>query len=66
VLAAGGRFAALESATEPGARGHASHGSTAPQAEAMAERCAALGFSEVRIDRHEGGRRPVVSVVATS
>lgn len=66
VLRPGGRLLAIERRTQPGARGHASHGWTDAQAEAFAERCAAHGFADVRVDRHTGGRGPVLTVLAVA
>ncbi len=50
-LAPGGRFVAIERRTQPGARGLASHGWTRDQAEALAERCTAHGFVDVRVEQ---------------
>ncbi len=66
VLAPGGRFVAIEKQTQPGARGHASHGWTDEQAEAFAERCRAHGFTDVAVGQHSTGRRQTVSVTAAT
>ncbi len=66
VLAPGGRFLAVERHTRPGATGHASHGWTDEQGATFADLCRAQGFDEVRLDSHAVGRRPVLTVVASS
>ena len=66
VLAPGGRLLAVERHTRPGATGLASHGWTDEQGAAFADLCRAQGFDEVRLDSHKVGRRPVLTVVATS
>jgi SAM-dependent methyltransferase len=66
VLRPGGRLLAIERRAQAGARGLASHGWTDDQAEAFAERCAARGFADVRVERHTGGRGPVLAVVAAA
>lgn len=66
VLVPGGRLVAIERHCEPGATGLASHGWTDAQAAAFADRCAAEGFEQVRTGWHTVGRRPTVSVTATS
>ena len=58
VLRPGGRLVAIERLTRPGAAGLASHGWTADQASAFADRCLAHGFTV--------GRRTTVSVTATA
>src|SRR5271169_969843 len=64
VLIPGGRLVAMERSTEPGARGHGSHGWTNEQAAAFADRCCEHGFTDVRLERATIGRRSTVSVVA--
>ena len=66
VLKPGGRLVAIERLTRPGARGLASHGWTPEQASAFAGRCVAHGFTDARVNRHDGGRRTKVSVGATA
>ena len=66
VLKPGGRLVAIERLTQPGATGLASHGWTADQASAFADRCRAHGFTDSKTDRHGGGRRTMVSVRATA
>ena len=66
VLKPGGRFVALERHSRPDARGLASHGWTDERAAAFANRCVDHGFVQVRVDRHESGRRKTVSVTATA
>jgi ubiquinone/menaquinone biosynthesis C-methylase UbiE len=66
VLKPGGRLVAIERLTRPGAKGLASHGWTAEQASALADRCRAHGFTDVVVNRHGGGRRTAVSVTATA
>jgi ubiquinone/menaquinone biosynthesis C-methylase UbiE len=64
VLKPGGRLVAIERLTRPGATGLASHGWTAEQASAFADRCRAHGFIDAKTDQHGGGRRTKVSVTA--
>lgn len=64
VLEPGGRFVAIERRARPGAKGLASHGWTAAQAEAFASTCRAAGFADVRIARSDSGRRPAVAIAA--
>jgi ubiquinone/menaquinone biosynthesis C-methylase UbiE len=66
VLKPGGRLVAIERLTQPGATGLASHGWTAEQASAFADRCLAHGFTGATTDQHHGGRRTTVSVTATA
>jgi ubiquinone/menaquinone biosynthesis C-methylase UbiE len=66
VLQPGGRLVAIERLTQPGATGLASHGWTAEQAGAFADRCLAQGFAGAAADQHRGGRGTTVSVVATA
>lgn len=63
VLAGGGRILALERLVRTGATGHASHGWTAPQADAFAGHLAAHGFTSIVVERHPG-RREALSVRA--
>ena len=63
VLATGGRFVAIERASEPGATGLASHGWTGVQSEAFAGTARDAGFSDVHIVPSDAGRRRVVAVV---
>lgn len=65
VLAAGGRFLAIERRSRPGATGLASHGWTDAQAEAFAERCRAAGFADPHPSRRDVGRHHVLAVQAT-
>src|SRR5215469_3434009 len=65
VLKPGGRLVAIERLSRPGAKGLASHGWTAEQATAFADRCRAHGFTDARVSQH-GGRRTKVSVKATA
>ena len=64
VLAPDGRFVALERRTQPGARGHASHGWTDAQAGAFAERCRAAGFEHVVVGQDTTSRGRILSVLA--
>jgi len=66
VLKPGGRLVAIERLTRPGATGLASHGWTAEQASAFADRCSAHGFTGITTNQHGGGRRTTVSVRATA
>src|SRR5215472_15697434 len=60
VLKPGGRLVAIERLSRPGAKGLASHGWTAEQATAFADRCRAHGFTDARVSQHGGGRRTKV------
>lgn len=62
ILEPGGRLVAIERRSQPGARGHASHGWTDGQASAFADRCLAQGFTNVQVGQHSYGRRATVSV----
>lgn len=64
VLKPGGRLVAIERLTQPGATGLSSHGWTAEQASAFADRCRAHGFTSAGPREHGGGRRATVSVTA--
>ena len=66
VLKPGGRFVALERRSQPDAHGLAGHGWTDDRAAAFADCCVTHGFVQVRVDRHEGGRKKTVSVTATA
>ena len=66
VLRPGGRFVAIERHTEPGARGLASHGWTAAQAEAFVEQCRAHGFVDPRIDHNTDGKRTTIAVTGAA
>jgi ubiquinone/menaquinone biosynthesis C-methylase UbiE len=66
VLKPGGRLVAIERLTQPGATGLASHGWTAEQASAFADRCLAHGFTDATAGQHRDGRRATVSVTATA
>jgi ubiquinone/menaquinone biosynthesis C-methylase UbiE len=66
VLRPAGRLVAIERRTQPGARGHASHGWTDAQADAFARECLDHGFIGARVDRHRYGRRRTLSVTATA
>jgi ubiquinone/menaquinone biosynthesis C-methylase UbiE len=66
VLKPGGRLVAIERLTQPGATGLASHGWTAEQASAFADRCRAHGFTSITTSQQRGGRRTTVSVTATA
>jgi SAM-dependent methyltransferase len=57
VLAAAGRFLAVERRVRPGATGLASHGWTDQQAESFAAQCRSAGFEDVRAEQHTPGRR---------
>ncbi|MGI8817104.1 MAG: class I SAM-dependent methyltransferase [Pseudonocardia sp.] len=64
VLAAGGRFFALERQVRPGATGLASHGWTDRQAKSFAAQCRAAGLEDVRVEQHRPGRRAVFVIRA--
>lgn len=62
VVAADGRFYALEKRTRPGATGNATHGWTPGQAARFAALLADTGFDGVEVSNHDLGRREVVVV----
>lgn len=64
VLAPGGRLLAVERQTEPGAKGYASHGWTAQQADSFATLCRSAGFVDVEVTAQQAGRRAVWAVRA--
>jgi ubiquinone/menaquinone biosynthesis C-methylase UbiE len=64
VLRPGGRFLAIEHQSPPGATGIASHGWTTEQAERFGAHLEDAGFIDVRVEVHQQGRRPPVSVLA--
>lgn len=66
VLAAGGRFLAIERRVHPGATGLASHGWTDQQVQSFAAQCRTAGFDAVRIDERSFGRRVLWVVHATA
>jgi ubiquinone/menaquinone biosynthesis C-methylase UbiE len=66
VLKTGGRLVAIERLTRPGATGLSSHGWTAEQASAFAERALANGFTGVKVSEHGRGRGATVSVTAAA
>ncbi|HZD71984.1 MAG TPA: class I SAM-dependent methyltransferase [Actinomycetes bacterium] len=66
VLRPAGRLVAIERRTQPGARGHASHGWADTQADAFAQRCLDHGFVDARVDRHRYGRRRTLSVTVVA
>jgi ubiquinone/menaquinone biosynthesis C-methylase UbiE len=66
VLGPKGRLLAVERRTQPGAKGHASHGWTDEQAEAFATRCRVAGFRDVRVDTSKLRRKTVLSVYGTA
>ena len=66
ILKPGGRLVAIERLTQPAATGLASHGWTAEQASAFADRCLALGFTGITTSQQRGGRKTTVSVTATA
>jgi ubiquinone/menaquinone biosynthesis C-methylase UbiE len=66
VLTPGGRVVLAERLVAPGARGHAAHGLTGDQAEALAAGLAAAGFTEVHDVTRRAGRRTLVVVAGVS
>ena len=66
VLRPGGRLVAVERRTQPGARGHASHGWTDEQARAFGERCLQQGFADPQVGRQSTGRRTTMSVTVSA
>lgn len=63
VLGPGGRFVAIERRTHAGATGLAGHGWTDEQAEAFAALCRDAGFTDVRVETRQAGKRSLVAVV---
>jgi ubiquinone/menaquinone biosynthesis C-methylase UbiE len=67
VLAPGGRFAAIERLTTPGATGLAGHGWTEAQAAELARLCHEHGFADSRVEqRRVGRRRRLIGVAANT
>ena len=66
VLRQGGRLVAVERRTQPGARGHASHGWTDQQAAAFGQRCIQHGFARPQVGQHRTGRRTTTSVTVSA
>ena len=66
VLDSGARLVAIETRTQPDARGLAGHGWTDAQAAVFAELCRAHGLLDVHVERNTTGRRSTVSVRATA
>src|SRR5215471_6258919 len=66
ILQPGGRLVAIERLSPPGATALASHGWTAGQASAFADRLRAHGFTDPATSQHPSGRMTVVSVTATA
>jgi ubiquinone/menaquinone biosynthesis C-methylase UbiE len=62
VLAPGGRILLAERLAQPGARGHAAHGLTRDQADQLAADLTAAGFTNVRCDIRQAGRRTLIVV----
>jgi SAM-dependent methyltransferase len=62
VLVPGGKMLLAERLTRPGARGLAAHGFTRSQADSVAEQMTATGFTGVRIETLQAGRRHLVIV----
>jgi ubiquinone/menaquinone biosynthesis C-methylase UbiE len=59
-LAPAGRVVLAERLVKPGARGHAAHGLTGDQAEAVAAQLRAAGFEGVQADVRRFGRRTLI------
>jgi ubiquinone/menaquinone biosynthesis C-methylase UbiE len=64
VLAAGGKFLAIERQVRTGATGLASHGWTDDQVKSFAAQCRSAGFDTMGIDRRTCGRHVVWVVLA--
>jgi ubiquinone/menaquinone biosynthesis C-methylase UbiE len=64
VLRPGGRLLAIERRVNPGARGLASHGWTARQAQSFAALCQDAGFTDVSTTERDYGRRTAAVVQA--
>ncbi len=64
VLAAGGRFLAIERQVRPGATGLASHGWTGQQVRSFAAQCREAGFDSVRFGKDVRGRHALWVVQA--
>jgi ubiquinone/menaquinone biosynthesis C-methylase UbiE len=65
VLAPGGRFLVAERLVADGAHGHAAHGLTRPQADALAGELTATGFGDVRVETMQLRRQTLVLLEAT-
>jgi ubiquinone/menaquinone biosynthesis C-methylase UbiE len=66
VITPGGRLVLAERLVAPGARGHAAHGLTTDQSEALTAKFAAAGFTDVHRDTRRAGRRTLVVVAGDS
>lgn len=66
VLRPGGRLVAIERRSQPGARGHASHGWTDEQAGTFSALCEQHGFIDTAVGHHQAGRRHTISVTGTA
>jgi ubiquinone/menaquinone biosynthesis C-methylase UbiE len=65
VLAPAGRVLLAERLVQPGAHGHAAHGLTRDQADRLATRLAAAGFTDIHTDTRRAGRRTFLIVAGT-
>jgi SAM-dependent methyltransferase len=65
VLAAGGILVLAERLVQPGAHGHAAHGLTTEQSEALASQLNAAGFTQVRWHNQHVGRRTIMVLKAS-
>jgi ubiquinone/menaquinone biosynthesis C-methylase UbiE len=64
-LAPAGRVLLAERLTKPGAHGHASHGITRDQAEALAKELTAAGFADVHVLTRHTRHRTLITVEGT-
>jgi ubiquinone/menaquinone biosynthesis C-methylase UbiE len=66
VLIPGGRLVLAERLVPLGARGHAAHGFSADQADAVSTELAFAGFTDIRTATQRSGRRALIMVAGTS
>ncbi len=62
VLGPGGKVLLAERLVQPGARGHAAHGLTRPQAGDLAQQMTAAGFANVHTEIRRAGRRTLIII----
>ena len=62
VLGPGGKILLAERLVLPGARGHAAHGLTRPQAGDLAQQMTAAGFANVHTEIQRAGRRTLIII----
>ena len=65
MLGSGGKVLLAERLVQPGARGHAAHGLTRPQAGDLAQQMTAAGFANVHTEIQQAGRRTLIIIVGS-